>query len=479
MYRVITTVGTSLITNYRNIKEENIDGYVEINDDLLNRLDELTVQDVREEIDGVVTDIKEILNEFWIKGMSKDKDGKWYKTDENEYNEDCCAEIKTLLEFYKKEKEEINRDFGIELYLIATDTPSSVLVAELIKENISNFNKNIKVVDDVIIVKGMQTDDFQRFQDEGINNLFNEISQKIFKNNKKKKSDDVKTIINISGGYKAIIPYTTIFAQICDFESIYIYEDSDSLITIPPLPIQVDWIFAEEYYPYLDEPTIIKDKEKQDYLVEKGLLEKKDKDYSKTALGRFFKDVIDEALHVSRKNVMGFFFEYKMFEYYVNKSIRDEYKVVTLNEFIGDKEIDLILRKESGNNEDYIAVEVKSMELLRRTRIKELKKQIKEQKKAMDKFGYPKEYHLCLYTLNEYLFNNIQGKIEMIEELSRVFEDTQVKFRAFVIKADLNVDTKDGLLAKNQEDRNPYKRLMKDKLICGKNFKEINYKGGV
>ena len=67
----------------------------------------------------------------------------------------------------------------------------------------------------------------------------------------------------------------------------------------------------------------------------------------------------------------------------------------------------------------------------------------------------------------------------MIEELSRVFEDTQVKFRAFVIKADLNVDTKDGLLAKNQEDRNPYKRLMKDKLICGKNFKEINYKGGV
>lgn len=113
MYRIITTVGTSLITNYMNIEPKYPNGYVNIND-MWRELNELTVKDVELEYEEVVNDIKKVLTNYWIKGLRKKQDGSWYESDE--YNEDCCAEIKTLLEFYKKEKERINKDFEIEVY---------------------------------------------------------------------------------------------------------------------------------------------------------------------------------------------------------------------------------------------------------------------------------------------------------------------------------------------------------------------------
>src|SRR5690606_13613198 len=133
-------------------------------------------------------------------------------------------------------------------------------------------------------------------------------------------------------------------------ECIYIYEESDSLITIPPLPIQIDWAFVEEYYPYLTDPNLYKGNKKLDYLVEKGLIRREGQNYSWTSLGKLFIKVIDAELHVSR-NVMGFFFEYKLYEYYINNVYQGKYKVVNHSELIKkdernprrNVEIDLVL----------------------------------------------------------------------------------------------------------------------------------------
>lgn len=477
MFRVITTVGTSLIMNYLDKEVMKVDGYVKdiITDGKLEALDSLTPEEVIKGNDERINNIQEDLNELWMKGLRKDKDGSWEKKDV--YNEDCSAEIKTLLEFYKSKNTE--EGLKLEVYLIITDTARSALAAKLIKDNIEHFNNNIKVKD-IIIVKGLQTGDYQEFEKEGINNLFKELDKIVKKiKNDKGEFDSDKTVINISGGYKAIIPYMTIFAQVYGIDSIYIYEDSSSLITIPPLPIQIDWAFAEEYYPYLSDPNLNKDKEKLNYLKQKGLLKNAMNGYSWTSLGSFFNNVIEKELHVS-KSVMGFFFEYKLYEYYVENIYKDKYNVVKHSEFIyedknpyNDVEIDLILSIQNEINKDYIAIEVKPLTILKEGKsFNKLKEQIEKHIKTMrDIYGYAKEYHLCVYTPNDRSFNKLyDAQMEMIKELSKLFEGTPIEFKAFIIKANYNQMDDRGM-----RNSNPYQQLMKDKLKYNDNFKEIKY----
>lgn len=474
MYRVITTVGTSLITNYCDEEVRNVEGYVSILQDL-EELESLNANIVLEGKNFVVRKLEKRLNDYWIKGLRKDKEGNWCKADE--YNKDCCAEIKTLLEFYRQEKAKRNKDFEMEVYLISTDTPASALAAKLIKENISNFNENIKFLD-IFVAEGLQTEDCKRFQKVGIDKLFEYIDDKILKKeNEDNIFDKVKTVINISGGYKALIPYMTIFAQIYDLECIYIYEESDSLITIPPLPIQIDWAFVEEYYPYLTDPNLYKGNKKLDYLVEKGLIRREGQNYSWTSLGKLFIKVIDAELHVSR-NVMGFFFEYKLYEYYINNVYQGKYKVVNHSELIKkdernprrNVEIDLVLRA-GKNSKDYIAIEVKSLLILNEKNIGKLKNQMEKHIRTMKEVGYPKEYHLCMYTPNERMFQNLYNdQISRIKELSKIFENTPIKFKVFLVKANY-----DQVFDQFMKNANPYQQLMKDKLEYGYNFKEIDY----
>ncbi len=486
MFRVITTVGTSLIINYGSEEVgRGIDGYRGISGDDLKALDKLTPGEVLNKYERIVEKLQKILNTYWIKGVGKRIENKEvYWIEKEGYNEDCCAEIKTLLEFYKEQSGA--KDTVLEVDLIITDTARSALAAKLIKENISHFNKNIKVIN-IIIAKGLQTENFTKFEDEGIENLFKELVDKIINDKNGKKFDENKTIINISGGYKAIIPYMTIFAQVYSIKSIYIYEDSTSLITVPALPIQIDWGFAEEYYPYLSDPFLNRDKEKQDHLVEKGLLKRKGKGYEWTSLGRFFNNVIEDKLHVS-KSVMGYFFEYKLYEYYIENPY-EKYKIVKHSETIykgrnkyEEVEIDLILRTTDVNDTDYVAIEVKPLTRLktntgkRQKSFEKLKGQLEKHRDTMkDKYkcGHAKEYHFCVYTPDNKMFDNLnKDQVNNIIELSKIFKDTPVKFKAFIIKANYNQMRDRGM-----KNDNPYQQLMKDKLEYGKNLKEIKYEG--
>ncbi len=478
MYKIITTVGTSVIANYGNKDVRKMEGYKPINPVDLEKLDHISPEAVLYGNNQIAKQIQNLLRKAWIKGLDKDEDGNWNKI--GGYNENCCAEIKTILEFYKDRKQEKN--FKLEVYLIITDTARSALAAKLIKENINHFNSNI-VVKDILIIKGLQTDDYEKFENEGINNLFKVLKKTIEKDKKEKgQFNEDKIIINISGGYKAVIPYMTIFAQVYNIKSVYIYEDSTSLITIPALPIQIDWGFAEEYYPYLSDSILIRDKDKQAYLQQKGLLKYKDGNYLWTSLGRFFKDVIEKELHVS-KSVMGYFFEYKLYEYYVENIYKERYGIVRhskiiyqdKNEPYKDVEIDLIL---SADNEmkDYVVIEVKSLFVLRETEemqgFSKLKKQLEKHVKTMGRLNkYPKEYHLCMYTPNESKFRKlVDSEIKNIMEASKIFEKTPVRFKTFIIKAKYK-----QMCDRGMRNSNPYQQLMKDKLEYGKNFKEINY----
>ena len=60
-------------------------------------------------------------------------------------------------------------------------------------------------------------------------------------------------IFNITGGYKAVIPYMTIMAQINGCDAYYIFEDEKALIKIPKAPLHVNFEEIERNYELLKE----------------------------------------------------------------------------------------------------------------------------------------------------------------------------------------------------------------------------------
>jgi CRISPR/Cas system-associated protein Csm6 len=234
--KVITTVGTSIFSNYW--KKDNIEAlgnqYQAIND-LYDRLE----KDTKEANDvensrwkAPIRNIKERINKIWLP-HAKEK---------------ASAELQTLYKIAESEKKDLD------VYLLATDTVLSVVACELIKEwfdknksvngveVICHFHKDVKAPD-TTVVKGLQIKNATQFETEGFNNLLTIIQKYKTKNN---------IILNISGGYKAVIPYLTLFAQLEEIPLKYMYEDSgeDSgeLITVGNLPFNFDFsYFTDEY----------------------------------------------------------------------------------------------------------------------------------------------------------------------------------------------------------------------------------------
>jgi len=225
MKKVITMVGTSLFENYF----ENESG----NRDIKNFYETLKSKrskdwdDEKRRIEIIRDSIKR-----WIK-----------KQENNQHNKvNISAEIKSLI----KLKEELEDE--LEIFLLCSDTILSRLSGEIIKEVIPSIEiLEIENQDDVKVevIKGLQVENKKEFKD-GLENLVNEI-EKIsggFWDN---------VVINITGGYKATIPYLTILAQIFRCPLYYIFEETDELICIEPAPISIDWGLFEKYSTILAE----------------------------------------------------------------------------------------------------------------------------------------------------------------------------------------------------------------------------------
>ena len=95
-------------------------------------------------------------------------------------------------------------------------------------------------------VEGLNIYDSAKFNDTGFHNLV-EITSKEIRSAKAAKE---KVILNISGGYKAILPVMTLVAQLEEVPLNYVYEDSNEIIEIGNLPISFDWAAIEALKPF-------------------------------------------------------------------------------------------------------------------------------------------------------------------------------------------------------------------------------------
>lgn len=216
MKTIITTVGISLFENYQKYNKQIAD---------LSELDD-TYSDSEWTYSETLR--KEIRDEM-------DQSG-WLKNNPN-----ASAEIKSLLKIKERLNEEIHS------LLVTSDTLKGYFAGDLLcmllnempgisaeqPERIPGF--------DVSVTTGEALKDEQKMKD-GIENY---IEYLITTTNQY----EAFAGYNISGGFKAMIPITTMIASLKHYPVFYIYEKSEYLIQIPPFPFTVDLNICKTFYP--------------------------------------------------------------------------------------------------------------------------------------------------------------------------------------------------------------------------------------
>lgn len=209
MIKLITTVGTSIFDNYLKVKEDIKTYYDNVKDK--------GCDEYGDHLNKIETIKKAVIS------LYKDK-----------HSMDISAEIKSV----NKIKEYLKED--VDVYLIATDTIVSRIAADIIKDFLSEDGFNVFFEPKIDVIRGLQVRNKELFIKDGLVNLIKRIeaiSTGYYGN----------VAFNISGGYKANIPYITIMAQINGCDMYYIFEDTEELIRIPAVPINVDTELFERY----------------------------------------------------------------------------------------------------------------------------------------------------------------------------------------------------------------------------------------
>jgi hypothetical protein len=234
--KLVTTVGTSLFENYLDDKKYKS-------------------QDRNQDCVDIYKQIRDAEPSFdkWKDYHKKDilPFKKNWKSSEQS---DASAEIASILKIL--EESEVK---SAEIYLLATDTVLSVLACELIKEWFSNKNPSSKI--SAIKFERPETKEDLEKSSFVIQNL------RISNNTEYEQGfmrlievlDDLdlneNDALNITGGYKAIIPIMTIYGQLKNVPLKYIYDESElgkaDLIEVGSLPINFDWGMVELLKPLL------------------------------------------------------------------------------------------------------------------------------------------------------------------------------------------------------------------------------------
>lgn len=438
---IITTVGTSLMTNL--IKDE----FSSFNFDIGTSLrKEISTGKLNRESSDVESAISNHL-----KGNDKyPKDGIYG------INLNASSEIKSICK--------IANGNPATIYLLATDTFMSEYAAKQIHYYL-NANKGLHVLAP-IRVNGLDIDQPDRFETVGFDELVTnfEYIRSIHK--------EENLILNISGGYKAMIPLTTIYAQLSKSEIAYIYENSEKIVRLGQMPLDFDWTIAELHYEYLTSKDLREETPTEDFIVSsmmrRGYLKS---DKSLTALGDLLRKYIEKHLP-QRSDVLGHYMEHKLFESffytpyknYSVKSIGEAYYVERGNFSIFCKEsmegyerieFDVELESPSGKT---MWIECKSF-AQKGQAINQVLKFLEFNKQGLQK--QVEEIGIFIY---KYQFQNI-SKNPFLPLYKKAKEEYGVDITIFYWNIPFN----------SEKESITYKKIFESRLVLGDNLNILNF----
>ena len=260
MTKIITTVGTSLFSNFQ--RDEVKDRYgrdyasISINVPLRN------IENDNPTAVGIYDD----KYKHYIKSITENIEDYWLN-DKYKENEQASAEIASILKIVREDPK-----VEFEVHLLATDTLLSVLAGEMIAAWFARhpqLARNIRQVlfqrtpaidfkaqkESDYVVKDLRIEASSRYE-SGFMHLI-EVLDKLYDQSKQAGQH---IIFNVTGGYKAIIPIFTIYGQLRGIPLNYIYDDSNlqdpGLISIENLPFNFDWCVAELFADFITDQEI-------------------------------------------------------------------------------------------------------------------------------------------------------------------------------------------------------------------------------
>ncbi|MFW5871821.1 MAG: putative CRISPR-associated protein, partial [bacterium] len=339
MKKIISTVGTSLFTNESEFKED-------VKPDYENLLEKSNLEwnNYEKKIDKIKENIK------------------------NKLDEDSSAEIKSIVKIIEK----LGKDEEYELYFLCSDTCASRMAAEILTDYFNkttnvNTKANFHPGDDVI--SKLQIENVEDFK-EGMTNLIDRIYQiagGYFEN----------IVLNITGGYKATIPFMTLYAQVNKIPLYYIFESSSELIEIPYFPVDLDldivineWIafdlIGKEVKTDNPRPIPIEEfknslcnEDSYEDLMMKGLIYEDAGNIRLTPTGRILYGGFKRAQEdekFNEGNIVGKLIELKIYEYWNNK-VRDMSGIVENGKKFGDNGYEADIFVKYNDNEKVICIE--------------------------------------------------------------------------------------------------------------------------
>ncbi len=442
--KIITTVGASIFSNYQSPEVRTRRGrdYWSIDTELAR---------TRYKDDGSDVPASDIYRDeyrVYVREIKKAIQSDWYAyPDPSRPNTGASAEISSILKIAEREEE------PCEVYLIATDTLQSVLAAELIAEWFEKFPqpKVSKVLfrrppekfdtqdDSDHVVKSLRVRSAEEYE-KGFLHLFELL------NRVTEKDGSENIIFNITGGYKALVPVLTLYAQVRKIPLCYLFEEREEqdahLIPLDPLPLYYDWGALELLEDYIK--TIKKLAEEPnnkaiDLLRQYRIIEKDS--HRLTIIGNLAKEALVKK-EGEEKTHLGYMAEYKVYEaliedfdeipkhsvtYWWDKSNPSVYSDKPLYGRDKEKEepIEFDLISEKDGKQIWYEVKAfsdsgidKAAEQIR----KRLDFQNQALKAPLDRF------RIVFYKLD---FETIEAKKRELEKIKKIFDGTGIAFEIY------------------------------------------------
>ncbi|GAB6091561.1 putative CRISPR-associated protein [Spirochaeta dissipatitropha] len=98
-------------------------------------------------------------------------------------------------------------------------------------------------------IKGLQVHDSEQLRTIGLKNFVHTVLE--YLENPEYNKHAYETILNPTGGFKGVLPFLTTLGMLYGKKSVYIFEFSGELITLPPLPFSFDLHLFERVKPGL------------------------------------------------------------------------------------------------------------------------------------------------------------------------------------------------------------------------------------
>ncbi len=211
---IISTVGTSLFSNYIEYCAENEHLKLPSIKSYLKQIEKLAAEELEKKGKEEKEKIEKIIKAYWLK------------------EKNTSAEIESIKKYLENNRLESK---NVSLHFIATDTAQSCLASNII----GDYFKKITTDVSAHIAKDLSLNDKDAYESKGFNNLL-----KIIDDIQNNSNDEL--VFNISGGYKGIIPYMTIYVQLIKAKIMYLYEDASNIIEIPYMPLSLNINYCME-----------------------------------------------------------------------------------------------------------------------------------------------------------------------------------------------------------------------------------------